>query len=206
MSSVGLSPTAAVAVDSPGAIPGELLYEYAPQVTITEVVEYGAGADAVLSGQVAPPAEGARFDFVLEGHIDGPNLEGRLQGVDYLYVHADGRIELHIRTGNYVRERNAGLTGSQWYRSTPGIVARLPTSRERHLDQQSPGALLGESAADLGLREGGCVDRAGVDDGLQSLSAPRLPNLLPDLTTRVIPRRDRASRGARMHAWLLVHG
>jgi hypothetical protein len=35
-----------------GRLPGELIYAYRPQ--ITQVVEYGASADAVLSGQ-APP-------------------------------------------------------------------------------------------------------------------------------------------------------
>ena len=63
-------------------LPGALIYEYRPQ--ITQVVEYGASADAVLSGQ-APPAEGARFDFYLEGPVSGPNLQGTFRGVDYIY-------------------------------------------------------------------------------------------------------------------------
>ena len=33
--------------------PGELIYEYTAQ--ITQVVEYGASANAVFSGQVRPP-------------------------------------------------------------------------------------------------------------------------------------------------------
>src|SRR4051812_13607892 len=55
-------------------MPGPLIYEYRPQ--ITQVVEYGASADAVLSGQ-APPAEGARFDVYLEGPVSGPKFKGR---------------------------------------------------------------------------------------------------------------------------------
>ena len=74
-------------------VPGALIYEYRPQ--ITQVVEYGASADAVLSGQ-APPAEGARFDFYLEGPVSGPKLQGTFSGVDYIYFRADGRAELHI--------------------------------------------------------------------------------------------------------------
>src|SRR5712671_6812237 len=70
-----------------------LIYEYRPQ--ITQVVEYGASADAVLSGQ-APPSEGARFDFYLEGPVSGPRLQGTFTGVDYIYFRADGRAELHI--------------------------------------------------------------------------------------------------------------
>ncbi|MFO7571993.1 MAG: hypothetical protein R6W48_05245 [Gaiellaceae bacterium] len=41
-------------------IPGELICEYA--LNFTEVVEYGASAEEVFSGQTPPPAEGARFD------------------------------------------------------------------------------------------------------------------------------------------------
>ena len=74
-------------------LPGALIYEYRPQ--ITQVVEYGASAEAVLSGQ-APPAEGARFDFYLEGPVSGPMLQGTFRGVDYIYFRADGRAELHI--------------------------------------------------------------------------------------------------------------
>jgi hypothetical protein len=79
--------------DSDPQMPGPLIYEYRPQ--ITRVVEYGASADDVLSGQ-APPAEGARFDFYLAGPVSGPKLQGTFRGVDYIYFRADGRAELHI--------------------------------------------------------------------------------------------------------------
>jgi hypothetical protein len=72
---------------------GALIYEYRPQ--ITQVVEFGASADAVLSGQ-APPPEGARFDFYLEGPVSGPKLQGTFSGVDYIYFRADGRAEINI--------------------------------------------------------------------------------------------------------------
>jgi hypothetical protein len=74
-------------------MPGSLIYEYRPQ--ITQIVEYGASADAVLSGRT-PPAEGARFDFHLEGPVSGPKLQGTFTGVDYISFRADGRAELHI--------------------------------------------------------------------------------------------------------------
>ena len=73
---------------------GELVYQYAPQVT--QVVEYGASADAVFSGRTPPPREGARFDLYLEGPVTGPRLTGTVKGVDYLNFRADGRAELHI--------------------------------------------------------------------------------------------------------------
>src|SRR2546423_10159423 len=96
MNSDDVSRAAAAALDADGdeaPMPGALIYEYRPQ--ITQVVEYDASADAVLSGQ-APPTEGARFDFYLEGPVSGPKLQGTFRGVDYIYFRADGRAELHI--------------------------------------------------------------------------------------------------------------
>jgi len=96
MNSTDVSRATAATHDAGGheaRMPGALIYEYRPQ--ITQVVEYGASADAVLSGQT-PPAEGARFDFYLEGPVSGPKLQGTFRGVDYIYFRADGRAELHI--------------------------------------------------------------------------------------------------------------
>src|SRR5450755_4659796 len=96
MSAPGVPPPTSETVDTgdpQGRMPGALIYEYRPQ--ITKVVEYGASADAVLSGQTPPP-EGARFDFYLEGPVTGPKLQGMFKGIDYIYFRADGRAELHI--------------------------------------------------------------------------------------------------------------
>jgi hypothetical protein len=52
MSATGVPPPSSETVDTgdpQGRMPGALIYEYRPQ--ITKVVEYGASADAVLSGQ-----------------------------------------------------------------------------------------------------------------------------------------------------------
>lgn len=73
---------------------GELLYEYVAH--FTQVQEYGASMEALLSGQAAPPPEGARFDIAFEGPITGPKLTGSIKAVDYLHVRADGRFQLHI--------------------------------------------------------------------------------------------------------------
>ena len=54
MSAAAVPPAANETVDTSdpqGRMPGALVYEYMPQ--ITKVVEYGASADAVLSGQTA---------------------------------------------------------------------------------------------------------------------------------------------------------
>jgi Protein of unknown function (DUF3237) len=79
--------------DTDPPIPGELIYEYALQVTQT--VEYGVSADAMFAGE-GPPPEGARFDLHLEGRICAGKLNGTVRGVDYLNFRADGRAELHI--------------------------------------------------------------------------------------------------------------
>ena len=79
-------------------LPGELLYEYTPK--ITQAVEYGASADALISGQTPPPVEGARFGIYFEGPITG-KLNGTVKGVDY-QVWAPGSVdtskgEIHVR-------------------------------------------------------------------------------------------------------------
>lgn len=72
----------------------ELLYEVA--VSFTQVTEYGVSLQAIVSGQSGPPPEGARFDIAFEGDITGQRLKGRVNGVNYLNIRADGRIQLHI--------------------------------------------------------------------------------------------------------------
>jgi hypothetical protein len=73
---------------------GELLYDYT--VKLTGMTEYGVSFAALMAGTVAPPPEGARFDAAFEGAANGPKLKGRVTGVDYLRIRADGRFDLHI--------------------------------------------------------------------------------------------------------------
>jgi hypothetical protein len=73
---------------------GELLYEYT--VKLTGVTEYGVSLESVMAGKIAPPPEGARFDVAFEGASKGPKLRGKVSGVDYLRIRADGRFQLHI--------------------------------------------------------------------------------------------------------------
>jgi hypothetical protein len=75
-------------------IAGRLLYHYAPQVT--QAIEYGTTADTAFSGQMELPSSGVRLDLHLEGPVTGPRLNGMVKGVDYIYLRADGRTELHI--------------------------------------------------------------------------------------------------------------
>jgi hypothetical protein len=73
---------------------GELLYEYT--VKLTGMTEYGVNFASLMAGTAVPPPEGARFDVPFEGASVGPKLKGKVTGVDYLRVRADGRFELHI--------------------------------------------------------------------------------------------------------------
>ena len=72
---------------------GEFLYDY--NIRFTNVTEYGVSMASLLAGE-APPAQGARFDVAFEGTISGPKLKGKVAGVDYLSIRADGRGQLHI--------------------------------------------------------------------------------------------------------------
>lgn len=73
---------------------GEKIYAY--DLDITGVTDYGVSMEAILVGQEKIPPQGARFDVAFEGNAAG-RLSGRVRGVDYLRMRADGRIDLDIR-------------------------------------------------------------------------------------------------------------
>jgi hypothetical protein len=73
---------------------GEKIYEY--DLDFTGVTDYGVSMEAILSGKQKVPPQGARFDVAFEGRAKG-RLSGRVRGVDYLRMRADGRIDLDIR-------------------------------------------------------------------------------------------------------------
>lgn len=85
---------------SPAALPevqvSTLEHLYHADVRITDVVEFGTPLQPVLSGEMQPPACGARFDVRVDGTVSGPKLKGAITAVDYVTVRADGRMELHI--------------------------------------------------------------------------------------------------------------
>ncbi len=74
---------------------GELVYEFA--VNIKEIKEYGVSFQSLMSGSTKTPPEGVRFDVAFDGRINGPKLNGAVTGLDYLWLRADGRIELNIQ-------------------------------------------------------------------------------------------------------------
>jgi hypothetical protein len=73
---------------------GEKIYEY--DLDITGMTDYGVTLEVALSGQVPLPPQGIRIDVAFEGRAAG-RLGGRVHGVDYLRMRADGRADLDIR-------------------------------------------------------------------------------------------------------------
>lgn len=73
---------------------GEKIYEY--DLDVTGMTDYGVTLDAVLTGTVQVPPQGIRLDFAFEGRASG-RLSGKVRGVDYVRMRADGRFDLDIR-------------------------------------------------------------------------------------------------------------
>ncbi len=71
----------------------ELLYSYTLK---TKVTEYGVSIKDILAGKAAPPPQGARFDVALEGVVHGPKVKGKVIGIDYINMRANGHAQLHI--------------------------------------------------------------------------------------------------------------
>lgn len=72
---------------------GEKIYEY--DLTVTGVTDYGIALQAIVSGETRIPPQGVRIDVAFEGHATG-RLAGRVSGVDYLGIRADGCMNLDI--------------------------------------------------------------------------------------------------------------
>ena len=73
---------------------GEKIYEY--DLDITGVTDYGVSMESILAGKEMIPPQGARFDVAFAGNATG-RLSGGVRGVDYLWMRADGRMDLDIR-------------------------------------------------------------------------------------------------------------
>ena len=73
---------------------GEKIYEY--DLDVTGVTDYGVSLDAILSGKERVPPQGLRIDIAFAGRASG-RLAGRVRGVDYARMRADGRVDLDIR-------------------------------------------------------------------------------------------------------------
>ena len=73
---------------------GTPLYEYTPK--ITGMVEYGVSFEELFAQKIPIPPEGARFDIAFAGVATGSKLSGKVSGIDYMHVRADGRFQLDV--------------------------------------------------------------------------------------------------------------
>jgi len=73
---------------------GEKIYEYT--LDVTGMTDFGITLEAILSGQTPIPPQGVRLDVAFDGRATG-RLAGRVHGVDFTKMRADGRIDLDIR-------------------------------------------------------------------------------------------------------------
>jgi hypothetical protein len=73
---------------------GEPVYEYT--LNITGLTEYGVSFEELTSGKIPPPPEGARFDIAFAGEASGSKVNGKVTGIDYAYMRADGRFKLDV--------------------------------------------------------------------------------------------------------------
>lgn len=72
-----------------------LLFE--EDLNLTDIRDFGYSWDALNDPDTPIPAEGARFDLSFAGRVEGPLVSGRIEGIDYLTVRADGRFMLDIQ-------------------------------------------------------------------------------------------------------------
>jgi len=63
---------------------------------ITGVTEFGSSFEALMQGKLDIPPEGFRVNVSFAGPITG-DVEGKAEGIDYIYTRADGRNELNVR-------------------------------------------------------------------------------------------------------------
>src|SRR5690606_11787899 len=76
----------------------DLVLLFEEKVVLSDFVEYGFSMQDLVNGERIPE-EGARFDIYFEGDLTGEKINGKISGVDYLEVRADGRffLDLHAR-------------------------------------------------------------------------------------------------------------
>ena len=80
-------------VQAEEALTGKKIYEI--DLDITGTTDYGVTMDAIMSGKAKVPLQGAQFDVAFVGTSKGV-LAGKVHGVDYLVMRADGRTDLNV--------------------------------------------------------------------------------------------------------------
>ena len=69
---------------------------YKMDLDMTGLTSFGSDFDQIMDGLAPLPPEGARFDVEFRGTVEGPKIKGKVVGVDYLNMRADGRSDLNI--------------------------------------------------------------------------------------------------------------
>lgn len=69
---------------------------YKMDLNLTGLTAFGSNFDEIMDGQASIPPEGARFDIEFGGTLEGPKVKGKVVGVDYMNMRADGRSNLNI--------------------------------------------------------------------------------------------------------------
>lgn len=114
-------------------------------VVLTDIVEYGFGMQDLVNG-IPVPKEGARFDIYFEGDLVGDRIKGKINGVDFLEVRADGRFFLNlyasIKTddGAFIQVKETGINEN----------GNLKLSMEFHTNHQKYAWLNREQVLGLG--------------------------------------------------------
>lgn len=101
----------------------EILYKM--DLNMTGLTSFGSDFDQIMDGKAAVPPEGARFDVEFGGTIEGPKIKGKVVGVDYLSLRADGRsdLNLHIKIETEDGQNISGkLTGNSVLRPDGRII------------------------------------------------------------------------------------
>ena len=70
---------------------------FAIAYNVTGVEEFGGSFADLMQGKLDIPKEGFRANVGVEGPVSGPEFTGTAKGVDYVYVRADGRMQLDVK-------------------------------------------------------------------------------------------------------------
>ncbi|MEO8852640.1 MAG: DUF3237 family protein [Ginsengibacter sp.] len=73
---------------------GEPLFECT--LKITGLVEYGVNFGELIAQKIPISPEGARFDIAFAGEATDSKLSGKVSGIDYTHMRADGRFQLDV--------------------------------------------------------------------------------------------------------------
>lgn len=69
---------------------------YTANFGIKGLTEFGYSFETLLSGLWPIPPEGAQYNIVLEGTVQGEKLNGKFEAMDYMRVRNDGGMELNL--------------------------------------------------------------------------------------------------------------